>query len=155
MPNRFEGAVTQDLDLLDKVIQQGFPELQIARFLIYMDTKKRKSKGKYIIARIKKNNEEMRIATMDDSGLEYHYSIFLDNYVWQNLDEKDQIRTLRRLLAQCDIDHDNTNDPYKMKDFEVQDFYSEIEFNKDDNRWLERVNLTAESLYDDEEEEAE
>ena len=124
MTNRFQPAVQEDEVLLDKIIRLGFPELQIARFLVYMDNKKRKTKGKYILGRVKKNNEEMKIASMEDNGAEYHYTIYLDKYVWDHLEEPDQIRTIRRLLCQCEIDHDNTNDVYKMKGYEVEDFYS-------------------------------
>ena len=150
MNNRFEKALIEDEEKLKNVIVKGFPELMIANFLIYMDNKKRKSKGKYVISRIKKNTEEQRIMSMSDSGMEFHYTIYIDKFVWNHLEENDQISLLRRLLCQCKIDHDNTIDVYKTYEPEISDWYSEIEFNKDDPRWLIRVQTMAESLYDDE-----
>ncbi len=148
MPNRFDDVTNEELNMVDKVIKDAFPELVAARFLMFFDNKKRKTKGKYVIGRIKKLNEEQRIMTMDENGGEYHYTIFLDKFIWDNLTEPDQIKILRRLMCQCDIDHEG-DDPYKMQDYEVQDFYSEIQYNHDDPRWLERVELIAENLYEE------
>ena len=150
--NRFEDVTNVEQNLLDEVIKEGFPSLINARFLFFFDNKKRKSKGKYVIGRIKKLNEEQRAMTIDNNGIEYNYAIFLDKYVWQNLDDKDKTRMIRRLLCHCELDLE-ANDPYKIQDPEISDWYSEIEYNKDDPRWMERVGLIAENLYDNDTEE--
>lgn len=148
--SRFTDAIVTEHNLIDAVIKDSFPELIMARFIVLFDEKKRKSKGSYVVGRIKKLNDETKALSQDPNGDEYNYVIFLDKFVWNHLDDADKTRIMRRLLCQCDVDGEAADDIYKIQGFEVEDFNSELIKNQDDPQWLYRVNLIAESLYDNE-----
>jgi hypothetical protein len=50
-----------------------------------------------------------------------------------------------------DIEADN---PYRLLDHDVSDFYEEQELNRDDPRWKERVASLAETIYEQMKDEA-
>jgi hypothetical protein len=54
------------------------------------------------------------------------------------------------VLCYTDVDFDKPN-PYNTRDAEIKTFYEEIEYNKDDPRWMERVEAIAISIYESEE----
>jgi len=140
---RFEEATEDVYNLLHKIIDEHFVELRTAVFLVMFDLKKRVSKGKYVIARIKKTNDELKAFTMDDNGVPADYIMFIDKNIYTNIDERDKERIIFHELCHCDVGEETFN----IKDHEIQGFYAEIDFNSDDTRWSERLLTIADHLY--------
>ncbi len=148
---RFEDAPTDVYNILDKVIEENFGTLTAAKFIILFDTKKRKNGGRYVIGRIKKANDELKALAADDNGTPPDYILFINKTVFDALDDRDKERIVFHELSHTDVYFDSENQ-YRIKDHEIQSFYSEIEYNSDDQRWSERVSTIAESVYDPENE---
>jgi hypothetical protein len=146
--SRFEDAPQQTIDFVENVLNQNFPELQGCLMKVMYDNKKRKSGGRFVLGKMKKTNDELKAFATDDNGNPYDYIMFLDRLVWDNIEEKDREKLVFHELCHCKPDFDSNTDQYKVQDHEIQTFYSEIEFCRDDPRWLERVSVIAESLYD-------
>jgi hypothetical protein len=148
--SRFEDAPDQVVELMNKIRQGNFPELRSAKIKVLFDTKKRKSGGKLVLGRMQKTNDLLRHLTIEESNDEegYDYILYIDKACFENIDEIDQIRLIRRFLRNCDVDIESDSSPYKIKSFEVEDWYDEMEFNSSDPRWMERCLSVAESVYE-------
>jgi len=144
---RFEDVTSDVLKIVDDMVNEKFPELRTANITVLFDTKKRKTGGRYIIGRIKKANDEMKALATDQDGVAPDYVLFLDKNVFLALDDDDKKRIVFHELCHTDYDSEAEN-PYKIKDHEIQTFYSEIDFNKDDPRWSERISAIADHVYD-------
>lgn len=147
---RFEDVPQQINDFVETVKNDNFPELDAAIILVLFDTKKRKSGGRYVIGRIKKANDEVRVMAADSNGISPDYVMFLDKQIWDVLDDRDQERIVKHELYHCETNFESDTNQYKICDHEIQTFYAEIEENQDDSRWVERVSVIAESVYDSE-----
>jgi hypothetical protein len=145
--SRFEDAPMQTSGFVEKVASEHFPALHGALLKVMYDNKKRKSGGRFVFARIKKTNDELKAFAIDENGNPYDYVMFLDHLLWDALSEKDRERLVHHELCHCLVDPDS-NDQFKIQDHEIQTFYAEIEFVRDDPRWLERVTAICESVYD-------
>lgn len=149
---RFEEADQHTIDFVNQIItDDSFINLNGAKIKILFDQKKRKSGSKYVLGRMQKANDLIRTLTREDDTAEegYDYILYLDMAVWESIDDADKKRLVRHELCHCDVDFDKSN-PYAIKDHEITDFYSEIEYNRDDPRWAERLVTIAESIYEDE-----
>ncbi len=148
--NRYEDVSEYVTALVDRVQTQWFPELARARFKILFDTKRRKSRGNWILARIQRTNEILRHLTKEEARSEvgFDYLLYLDKALWEAIEEKDRIRIVRHELRHCFYDLESKGSPYKLVGHDVEDFLSEIDLNKDDPRWRERCAAVAASLYD-------
>lgn len=146
---RFEDGPKDIYDIINKLIDERFPELEASKFIVLFDNKKRKAGGRYVIGRIKKTNDELKVLSLDDDGIAPDYIMFIDKNVYEVLDDKDKERVIFHELCHTEVNFDSDNQ-YRIKDHEIQSFYAEIEFNSDDQRWAERVGTIAESVYDPE-----
>lgn len=149
MSSRFEDVPQWVYDKMNEIRRDSFTHLTNAAIRILYDTKKRKSKGSYVLGRMQKSNDLVRKLTVDEveSPEGTDYIMYLDKAVFENVDESDQTRIIRHELCHADVDLDSDN-PYKIIGHEIEDFYSEIEYNKDDPRWTERCATVAESVYE-------
>ena len=148
---RYEPVTDEVNDLCANIRMERFEQLFEANFICVFDNKKKTSDGKIVVARIKKMNDELKFFTMEDNGEKYHYIIFIDKEVWNVLEDNDKTRVITHELYHCEIDFDKKN-PYGLRDCEIQTFYQEIEDNREDPQWAERINVVAESIYDPENE---
>jgi len=147
---RYEDAVDEVVNRVEGVKSEEFPNLDGANIMVVMDTQKKVSSGKYVIARIKKMNDELKFFTANDMGLTYDYVMFIDKVIFDALDTDDQRRVIYHELCHCEVDQSKKS-PYGIKDHEIQGFYDEASYNEDDPRWSERVGDIAESIYDTDE----
>ena len=149
--SRFEDADQFTIDMVYQVINDNmeFNNLVDAKIKVLFDQKKKMSGGRYVLGRIQKANDLIRTLTAnpnDDLADGYDYILYLDLAVWDSIDDTDKKRIIFHELNHCDVNFDKPN-PYGIKDHEINGFYSELEYNKDDTRWLERLSTVAESLY--------
>lgn len=146
--SRFEDAPQQVIDFVGKVREVNFPELDGALIKVMFDGKKRKAGGRLVLGRIKSSNDELKSFAIDINGNPYDYILFLDRLVYDNISEKDRERLIFHELCHCKTDFESNTNQYKVCDHEINTFYAEIEANRDDPQWLERVSTIAASLYD-------
>ena len=147
---RFEDCVSDVIDLAREVQAEFFTELRSVKIKYVFDLKKRLSNGKIVLGRCQKANDMIRYLTIDESGDDegFAYIIYLDKCAWSNIERNDKIRLIRHELRHIDIDMDSARNPYKISPHDVEDFMEEIELNRDDLRWAERVAGLTEQIYE-------
>ena len=150
--SRYE-PVPADVDsIVEKMKMEKFGILDGANIMVIFDNKKKVSNARYVIARIKKMNDELKFFAMNDDGMIYDYAMFIDKNIWMVLTDRDKERIVFHELSHCEIDFEKKN-PYNIKDHEIQGFYDEVDYNIDDPRWSERISVIALAVYDPENEE--
>lgn len=149
MATRYEDAPEAET-LLKKVRNDHFPELVNADILILFDLKKRGSKGMAVLARIMKANDLIRHLTTDEKSVAegYDYIITIDKVFWDNTSDADRERVIRHELRHTYFDIDAEDNPYKLIDHDITDFYAEVEMNRNDPRWRERCASLTKDVYD-------
>ena len=145
---RFEDVGNEVYQMMNDVIEMEHSHLREANICIIFDLKKRMSSGMYVLGRIKATSEELKAFAVDDNGLPYDYVMFLDKEVWLRIADTDQKNLIYHELCHCKITEGEN--PYKIQAHEVETFYSEIDRNREDPRWKERIGEIAASIHDPE-----
>jgi hypothetical protein len=147
---RYEEVNEEVISVLKEVKSEYFPELKNAKIKVLFDIKKRKSGGRVVLARIMKTNDLLRHLTKDEAdAMEgYDYIITIDKTCWDSIIRDDKIRIVRHELRHTYFDIESEDNPYKLLDHSISDFYEEVEFNKDDPRWRERLATVVEDIYE-------
>jgi hypothetical protein len=152
---RYEEVTEDASKLLDEVQVKHFPELKNAKIILLFDLKKRTSGGRVVLGRIMKTNDLLRHLTKNDGvaveGCDYIIS--LDKQGWDAIGNEDRIRVLRHELRHTFYDIESENNPYKLIDHSITDFYEEVELNKDDPKWRERVATLVADIYEQQKDE--
>jgi len=149
MALRFEDVTGSVKDLSREIIAEFFPELRNVKINYLFDLKKRMSNGKLVLGRCQKTNDVIKYLTIDEAGDEegYPYIIYLDKCAWDSITKPDQIRLMRHELRHVMLDSESIRNPYKIAPHDIEDFAEEVELNRDDVRWAERVANLAEQIY--------
>jgi hypothetical protein len=149
---RYEPVTTDVKDLLRTTIQTHFPELAGAGIMCVFDMKKKVSKGRFVLAYIKKANEVEKFLTLDDQDFEEgpDYFIFINKKAWEIADAADRERLIRHELRHTDVDLDHEKNPFKLRAHTVEDFYEEISLNADKPRWADDLGLRVKIAYESE-----
>jgi hypothetical protein len=152
---RYEEVTEDATRLLDEVETKYFPELRNAKIIMLFDLKKRMSGGRVVLGRIMRTNDLLRHLTKDEAeAIEgYDYIITLDKQAWDAIQREDKIRLLRHELRHAYFDIESETNPYRLIDHSITDFYEEVELNKDDPRWRERVATVVADIYEQQKEE--
>ncbi len=152
---RYEEVTDDVLEMLKDVRAEHFPELKNAKIKVLFDLKKRSSGGRITLGKIMKTNDLLRLLTIDrvDPIEGYDYIITLDRTCWEVIEKQDKVRIIRHELRHAYFDIDSEENPYKLIDHSILDFYEELESNKDDPRWRERVGTLTEGIYEQRKEE--
>jgi hypothetical protein len=147
---RYEEVTDDALRLLDEVQTKHFPELKNAKIIMLFDLKKRTSGGRIVLGRIMKTNDLLRHLTKNEAvAVEgYDYIITLDRQGWDAIGQEDRIRVLRHELRHTYYDIESEDNPYRLVDHSITDFYEEVDLNKDDPRWRERVATVVADIYE-------
>jgi hypothetical protein len=152
---RYEEVTDDASRLLDEVQAKHFPELKNAKIILLFDLKKRTSGGRVVLGRIMKTNDLLRHLTKDEAGAMegYDYIVTLDKQGWDAIGYEDRVRVLRHELRHTFYDIESEDNPYKLIDHSITDFYEEVELNKDDPKWRERVATVVADIYEQQKEE--
>ena len=148
MSSRFEDATQDVYDVFREVKIEHFPELRNAGILILFDKKKRQSGGRIVLGRIQKANELVKKLTDHEIEDGYDYIMYIDKRAWEHSAEVDRVRLIRHELRHTLVDFDSRTTPYKLRGHTIEDFYEEIELNRDDSRWAERMAEVVASVYE-------
>ena len=154
--SRYSNVDKDTTKLINSIINESFKHLLQARIKMIFDARKRKSSGKYVIGKIQKTNEFTRFLTSVETGdpAGFDYFLYLDEKVFEAIDTIDKIRVVRHLLQYEDIDYESDT-PFKLRKEEVLTWYDEMEFNKEDPKWQDRLQAVAESIHNPEDNEVE
>lgn len=154
MALRYEEATPAVIKMLKDIKAKDFGELKNAKIKVLFDLKKRKSGGRIVLGKIMKTNDLIRLLTKDEVEVieGYDYIITLDKKCWDHIVDEDRIRILRHELRHAYYDVESENDPYKLVTHSITDFYEEVEANRNDPRWRERVGTLVEDIYEQEKE---
>ena len=149
--SRFTDVDPDTKKMINEVISKDFSHLAQAKIKMIFDQKKRKSGGRYQLGKMQKTNDLIRYLTAREVGEAegFDYLMYIDENVFEVLDQSDKIRLVRHLLQYADIDYE-AELPFKIRKEEVITWYDELEFNKDDPKWFERLEVIAESIYNQE-----
>lgn len=149
MSIRFEDTPDDVVGLAREVQAEYFPELRNVKIKYLFDLKKRQSNGKFVLGRCQKTNDIIKHFTIDEANDEegYRYIIYLDKCAWENIERTDRVRLLRHEMRHVFVDGD-AKQPYKILPHDIEDFAEEVELNRDDVRWMERVASLAEQIYE-------
>jgi predicted metallopeptidase len=153
MALRYEDVTDTVMEMFRRVKSQYFPELKNAKIKVLFDLKKRKSGGQVVIGRIVKANDLIRHLTKNGNAEEgYDFIITLDKKCWDHISDEDRVKILRHEMRHTSYDLESEDNPYKLVDHSILDFYEEVEMNQSDPRWRERVAILTEDIYEQEKE---
>jgi hypothetical protein len=153
MALRYEDVTDTVMEMFRRVKSQYFPELKNAKIKVLFDLKKRKSGGQVVIGRIVKANDLIRHLTKNGNAEEgYDFIITLDKKCWDHITDEDRVKILRHEMRHTSYDLESEDNPYKLVDHSILDFYEEVEMNQGDPRWRERVAILTEDIYEQEKE---
>ena len=142
-------------EYIDKIYEQlkgqHFPHLVNAKILFLVNKKKMVQKGNIALGKIMKPSELIRFLSKDEAPEDgYDYIMLLDGKLLAHCEEADIERVLRHELRHTFFDSDSSTNPYKLVDHDFSDFYAEVELNKDDPTWAQRVSQSVSLMYDQE-----
>jgi hypothetical protein len=141
-------VVPESINIMyDKIRNQYFPYLANAKILFLLSKKKMMRKGNIVLGKIAKPSALVRYLTINEAPDDgYDFIMLLDSKLVNHCDETDIERVLRHELRHIFYDSDSNN-PYKLVDHDFSDFYDEVELNKDDPNWANRVSKTVSLIY--------
>jgi hypothetical protein len=136
-------------NLMDELVDERFGNtLRAANIKILMDSKPKVDKltNRMTFAYIKSTSEVEKFLTMDGHNLEgITYLIFLSDLVWELANDKDKKRILSHELRHTFLDEKGN---YKLIRHDIEDFYTEVQLNKDDPMWGQALSTVAIAKYD-------
>ena len=137
-------------ELYEKIKSKYFPYLANAKILFLVNKKKMVKKGHVVLGKIVKPSPLVKYLSRNEAPNDgYDYIILLDGKLINHCDEMDIERVLRHELRHTFFDSESNN-PYKLIDHDFSDFYDELELNKDDPTWANRVSKVVFSIYEQE-----
>ena len=149
--NRYEEADESLVEVFLDVVEKVFPLYQNLKFKLIFDTKKRVKGGKIVLASIELASEKVKFFSKDDVAVEgYDYIMIVDSKAWElSANNKNRKRLIRHEMRHAFI---NENGMPKIIGHEIEDFYVEIEANKDDPEWARKLATLVTDVYEQERE---
>jgi hypothetical protein len=141
--SRFYEADQKIQDLAAKVIYDRFPALRGAKIKVVMDSKPKVDKllGRMTFAYIKLANEVEKFLSKSGVSLNgLDYLLFINDLVWELASDKDKSRIVSHELRHGFVDEEGN---YKLVKHDIEDFFVEIELNKDDPMWGQALSTVA------------
>ena len=122
--------------------------LEDAKILIILDTKKRISRKKIVLGRIMKTNDMLRFLSIEPNDLlsGYDYMMLLDMAATMVAGPEYLEKLVRHELRHCTYD-DTSENPWGLRAHDIEDFYDEVELNKDDPLWAQILAVKVHGHY--------
>ena len=150
---KYDDVPENIIEIYEKVKARHFPHLANAKILLLINKKKMMQKGNLILGKIAKPTELVRYLSRNEAPeYGYDYILLLDSKLVKHCEEIDIERVLRHELRHTFFDSDSITNPYKLVDHDFSDFHVEVELNKDDPTWAQRVSQTMSLIYEQEKE---
>jgi hypothetical protein len=148
---KFDHVPEYVLEMYDKIRSNYFPSLANAKILFLVNKKKMVRKGNITLGKIVKPSALVKFLSKNEAPEDgYDYIMLLDSKLIAHCDERDIEKVLRHELRHTFFDSDSINNPYKLVDHDFSDFYAEVELNKEDPTWAQRVSQTVSLMHDQE-----
>lgn len=141
--SRFYEADQKVQDLTGKILYERFPALRGAKIKVVMDTKPKIDKLRNVMkfAYVKLANEVEKFLSKSGVSLNgLDYLMFINDLVWELASDKDRTRIISHELRHAFVDEEGN---YKLVKHDIEDFYAEIELNKDDPMWGQALSTIA------------
>jgi len=145
---RFYEADQSVYDLVEDLMIERMSYLREYHIKILMDPKVKidKLRGAMVFASIKTTNDVEQFLSKDGHHLGgFDYIMFIHELPWELADEMNKKRILSHELRHCFID-DKGN--CKTVKHDIEDFYAEVELNKDDPAWAQSLGTIAMAKYE-------
>lgn len=136
------------VEWINKIIE-SFYNLSGCNIQPILYTAKKTTKGKFEIVKLSKPNPLNKHIYSMYNGNELDYILTIYSDVFFALDDNDKELSIRHALEYADVDIDKDN-PYNLRNAEIESFYDEIEKTKDDPLWQQRIQSIAQSVYEKE-----
>jgi hypothetical protein len=137
-------------EMYEKLKAHHFPYLANAKILFLINKKKMVRNGNVVLGKMVKPSALVKYLSRNEAPEDgYDYIMLLDNILIRHCEETDIERVLRHELRHAFFDSDSKN-PYKLIDHDFSDFYDEVELNKDDQLWANRVSKIVSLIYEQE-----
>jgi len=129
------GDVTDNvIDVFMNVVEEYFSEIGQLKVKLIFDSKKRVSKGKFVLASTEVVNDKIKFLTATDLEAGYDYLVIINEIAWEQASDKDKVRLMRHELRHIYI---SDEDKYQILPHDVEDFMIEIKMNQDSPEWAE------------------
>lgn len=148
MATRFIEATEEAVKMMEEVRAEYFPALENANIKVLFDTKKRQRGGRIVLGRILRANDLIRRLTDNVAEEGCDYIMFLDQVVFENINDVDRKRLIRHELRHCKVVGTEEKPKYKVIPHDIEDFVIEIELNKDNVGWAKNAAEMASLIYD-------
>jgi|WetSurSiteA1Bulk_404760.scaffolds.fasta_scaffold49954_1 hypothetical protein len=134
-------------EMYGRIVSQHFPYLANAKILFLINKRKMVKKGNIVLGKMVKSTELVKYLSRNEAPEDgYDYIMLLDSKLIMHCEEADIERVIRHELRHIFFDSDSKS-PYKLIDHDFSDFYDEVELNKDDPTWANRVSKTVSLIY--------
>jgi len=148
--NRYVDCTENLVEVFLGVVEKRFPAYADLKVKLLFDTKKRIRNGTLVLASIETANDKIKFFSKDNIAVDgYDYIIIVDLKAWEIANLSDKERLISHELQHVEIDDKGTP---KLGGHDIEDFYSEVEHNKDKPTWKRDLATIATALYDQEKE---
>ena len=146
--HRYEEADDSLVEVFLEVLEKTFPKYGNLKFKLIYDLKKRISKGQLILASIELPSAKVKFFSQDEIAVDgYDYIMTVDKKAWEIADVATKQRVIRHELRHVFSD---VKGAPKLIGHEIEDFYAEIELNKDDPEWRRTLVTITNDVYEQE-----
>jgi len=146
--HRYEEADESLVESFLDVVEGHFPTLQNLKFKLIFDLKKRINKGQLVLASIELASPKIKFFSKDNVAVDgYDFILIVDQKAWELSGKATRSRIIRHELRHVFINE--TGDP-KVVGHEIEDFYAEVELNKDDAEWRRKLGTLVRDVYEQE-----
>ena len=101
MNTRFEIAPAWVADLVAQVMDREFRALtsEEVQILTLFDLQRRMSQGRFILGRLAKAKDELKVVSKLSGGSAYDYVLYLDKAVFMRMEDPDRIHLIKHELS--------------------------------------------------------
>ena len=145
---RFNEADPSVYDMMMDIIIDRMSYLRDYHIKILVDSKVKidKLRGAVVFASIKTTNDVEQFLTKDGHHLGgFDYIMFIHELPWELADNENKKRILSHELRHCFIDDKGK---CKVVKHDIEDFYAEVELNKEDPAWAQSLGTIAMAKYE-------
>lgn len=147
---RYVEADESLIGVFSKVLEKRFAQYSYLNFKLVYDLKKRTKNSNLILASIELASPKIKFFSQDKKAEEgYDYVLFIDKCAWELASDNDRERLISHELRHVFIDE--LGRP-KIVGHELEDFYAELELNRDDPEWGRKLSILVMDVYDQEKE---
>jgi len=149
METRYKDADKRIRRMVSNMIRKEFSHLNSVNIKVILDTKPKKTQGRYRLGEMKKANDmDKFLSKSEENAFEgWHFIMILDEGLVQHAKKEDIKRVIFHELCHAGFTDKGecTTLPH-----EFEGFYMELDYNQDDPQWKERMFYITAAAHGDE-----